>query len=103
MTISDVNTEPLAVAYENVRVKHLLGLHLANHAKERGSVMKSMKFGKVLIDNVCVSSMGGSQPNPTVLSPEGKTSTKQMKIFFFFHLLNVVLLHCLEVSLVMTW
>lgn len=32
MTVSDVNTEPLAVAYENVRIKHLLGLHLANHA-----------------------------------------------------------------------
>lgn len=33
MTISDVNTELLAVAYENVGVKHLLGLHLANRAK----------------------------------------------------------------------
>lgn len=33
MTTSDGNTEPLAGAYDNVSVKHLLGLHLANHAK----------------------------------------------------------------------
>lgn len=65
--------------------------------------MKSMKFGQVQMDSACVSRMGGSQPNPSLLSPEGKTSTKQMKIFFFsFHLLHVILLHCLEVSLVIT-
>lgn len=46
--------------------------------------MKSMKFGQVQMDSACVSRMGGSQPNPSLLSPEGKTSTKQMKIFFFF-------------------
>lgn len=49
-----------------------------------------------------VSSMGGNQLNPTVPSPKGKTPTKHINIFFF-HLLNVVLLRCLEVLLVMTW
>lgn len=62
--------------------------------------MQSMKFEQVQMDSVCVSSMRGGQLNPSLLSPKGKTATKQMKTFFFFyHILNVILLQSLEVPL----
>lgn len=52
---------------------------------------------------VCVAGTAGSQPSPSLLAPAGKTPAKEMKLFHFFCFLNVILLHCLEVSLAIPW